>query len=368
MRRIGVLSTFLILSLPAVGMAVTPISSGIPMPFSFAPVTSPTLNRDFFSITVPARTAKLEIRLNSDTPGANLGLYVRFGQDVGLLGGTPIADQTSLVSLTANQSVTILASSNEGIPAGTYYIAVGVFTGGTITGTVTATATVTESLVVPQFVNGGGWSTTLYLTNLSDTTVEGFEVRFYNDAGAQRGVPLVGLGLSSSIRRFLNPGETVSYETLDTGNLESGWASIVPDTPVANRIAGFAVFRSTRPGQPPFEATVPLSTLADRSFAVLYDHANGFQSGLALANPSAAPVDIFVTIRDDAGQIIGLDVINLGPFAHRAFFLSDVYFGLTGRKGSITFVADPPIAALALRFSPAGPFTTAPSLLNANIK
>jgi hypothetical protein len=367
MRHTGVLSLLLLLSLPAIAMAVTPASSGVPMSFSLPAVTSPTLHSDFFSITVPARTSKLEVRLVTQTSGADLDLYVRFGQDVTLSGGVIIADQRSELNLTGNESVTILADSKDGLPVGTYYIAVGAFTGGTITGTITATATITDSLVVPQFVSGGGWSTTLFLTNLSDTA-EGFDVRFYNDAGEQRGVPLVGLGLSSSIRRILNPGETITYETQDSGGLEVGWASIVPDAPVANRITGFAVFRLSVPGQPAFEAVVPLSTMADRSFAFLYDNANGFQSGLALANPSVGPVDIYVTIRDDAGQIIGLDVINLRALSHRAFFLSDVYQGLTGKKGSITFSSDTPIAALALRFSPTGPFTTLPYLLNTNIR
>ena len=360
---------FNIQSTPA-AFAVTPVSSGIPVSFTLPAVNVASFIPNFYSIAVPAHTAKLEIRLLTETAAADLDLYVRFGQDVALStgGGGVIADQTSEADITGNESVTILADSKDGLTVGTYYIAIGIFTGGkAITGTITATATIAETLVVPQFVNGGGWSTTLFLKNLS-SSAEGVEVRFYNDAGLQRGVPIAGLGLSSSIRRILNPGEIVTYEALDSGALDVGWASIIPDTPVANRISGFAVFRLTAPGRPAFEAVVPLNALTDRSFTLLYDNAGGFQTGVALANPNAAPKEISVTVRDQAGQIIGLDAITLPAFAHRAFFLADVYLGLSGQKGSVSFSSDAAIAALGLRFSPTGPFTSFPYLLDANTK
>lgn len=347
---------------------VTAIQSDEATSISFPATTVPVLYNDLFSVNVPAGTAKLEVKLVTSTPDADLDLYVRYAQDVNLDNvGDIIADQKSEVIGTGNESITVSAESIQGLAAGTYYIAVGIFTlGETIDATVTAKVTTPTGLVAPQFVSGAGWSTSLFLTNLSNTA-EGFEVRFYNDSGVQRPVPFTGLGLASSFQGTLNPGETRVYETLDTGILDQGSAIIIPDNPVANRISGFAIFRERLAGQPDFEAVVGLGTSFDKGFVLLYDDTSGFQSGVALTNASSTPVDISVTVRGQDGQMIGTAaMVPLEGFGHQAFFLYQLNAAVTGQKGSVSFSANSGFAALGLRFSPVGPFTSFPPLLTTN--
>src|SRR5688572_12819321 len=56
--------------------------------------------------------------------------------------------------------------------------------------------------VVPQFVDGAGWKTTLILTNL-DTKPINWVVFFIQDNGQTMNAPIVGLGPSAGVRGTL---------------------------------------------------------------------------------------------------------------------------------------------------------------------
>src|SRR6185369_12621709 len=65
-----------------------------------------------------------------------------------------------------------------------------------------------NALTLSQFVGGGTeWNTTLFVTNLSNTA-EGFTIRFFDDAGLPKLMPIDTLGMVNSITDTLNPGQT----------------------------------------------------------------------------------------------------------------------------------------------------------------
>src|SRR5262249_20414254 len=116
------------------GLAATALTTGMARTVTLNPVTSPTLIYNMFTIDVPAGASLLKVVLRTSTPNVDVDLFVRFGQDVALSAGRPVADYTS-EGPTGDETINIPSPQ-----AGTYYIALGVFTPNvTITSTVTAT-------------------------------------------------------------------------------------------------------------------------------------------------------------------------------------------------------------------------------------
>jgi hypothetical protein len=336
--------------------AQTTLTSAVPHTIAVSPQPSaPVLMTGCCYIDVPAGATVLTINMNST--GGDLDLYVRFGQDVALdpvTIGAVLADYSSQ-GPTGNETITINSPKS-----GKWYIASVVWTANVpITRTITATTSVAISgntLVVPQFVNGGGWSTTLFLTNVS-TSSENFILSFLGANGTVHEVPLLGIGSVDSVVTSLSPGQTVIYETASTGELSVGWASVTLGT-TNNRVTGFAVFRYRAPGAPDAEAIVSLGNTSGHNLVMLYDQLAGFNTGLALVNPGDAPLTLTVTIRDISGASIGAGTITLPPYSHQASFISERFPITADKRGSVVIEGTSPFSVLGLRFNPSGTFTS----------
>jgi hypothetical protein len=125
---------------PSTGNAAT-LTSGQARNFNFDAVSSATLFRgsSAFQITVPQGATRLEVRLATTTPNADLDLFVRFGSEPEVSGGRVVADYTS-ESTSGNETVVITTESSPPLRAGTYFVALGIFTTGvSVSGNVTAT-------------------------------------------------------------------------------------------------------------------------------------------------------------------------------------------------------------------------------------
>ena len=334
----------------------TALTSAVPYAVTLNPQpTVPILLTGCCYIDVPAGTATLTIQMI--TTGGDLDLYVRFGQDVALGGATIGSIVADYGSQGPTGSETIRINSPQ---AGRWYIASVVWTANVeITRTITATSSAAISantLVIPQFVNGGGWSTAVFLTNVSSVS-ENLTVSFFGDSGNPRQVQLAGSGTVSSQTATLGPGQTVVYETTSTGVLDVGWASVTIGT-TNNRITGFAIFRYRAAGAPDAEAIVNFGNTSDQSLVMLYDQLSGFTTGLALVNPGAATVTLSVTIRDVSGATIGNGTITLPPFSHQASFISERYPITANKRGSLLINGTAGFSILGLRFNSSGTFTS----------
>ena len=157
---------------------------------------------------------------------------------------------------------------------------------------------------------------------------------------------------------------------MDAAKLQSGWAALIPATPNTARLSGFAVFRNRVTGQKDTEAISPLISTTGNKYIVLYDNANGFQTGLAISNSnSLSAINVQVTVRDAAGLQLGSYNQTLAPRGHTAIILSQGFPATANRRGSMLISADQPgLGALGLRFSPAGPFTSFPALSSADLQ
>jgi len=124
--------------------AATPLTSGVPVPFSLPSATGPILfSGDYsFTIVVPPAATSLTVEFTKTT--FDIDLAVNFGSDLSLQTGQPNgvkADYRVLTDRTGDEKLTITASSTPPLRAGTYYIGFLVFYNRVpnVTGFVTAT-------------------------------------------------------------------------------------------------------------------------------------------------------------------------------------------------------------------------------------
>ena len=130
----------------------------------------------------------------------------------------------------------------------------------------------------------------------------------------------------------------------------------------SGNISGFAVFRQSI-GSAQQEAVVPAETRNPGSFLVPFDNLAGFVTGIAVANVSTVAANIPVTIRDENGTVLQSTTLTLAGLGHIAFDAT-IRFPVTAqRRGTVEFQtpAGGQISALAIRFNPAGTFSTVPA-------
>ena len=220
-----------------------------------------------------------------------------------------------------------------------------------------------NALVLAQLVGGGTeWRTTFFVTNLS-STAEDFTLRFHDDAGLPKSIPMDALGTVDTITGTLAPAQTRRFETGASGILQVAWALLIPGTPSTNRLAGLAVFRQTVPSgmtTVSSEAVVDFLPSTGNKYVLLYDNLNGFDTTAMLANPDALnQLTILADIRDEQGVLLGTDQIVLPPLGHTAFILRERFPSTLNQRGSIRLAVSPGgFAGAGLRFSPIQTFTS----------
>jgi len=226
-------------------------------------------------------------------------------------------------------------------------------------------------LVIPQVVDGDGWSTTFFLTSLERERTVHWLLAFYADGGFPMNLPIQGAGPASTLFAALPPNWSVTIQTLGTSaQLLQGWARLTsydraPNQPGAmvvtdRQLAGLAVFRQRVPGRPDFEAVVPLSPVTENRFVMPFDNRGNYSTGIAWLNPDqSSPVPVEVTIFAPNAQLIREDRFLLGPGSKVVFSMPTRYPESIGREGSI-LVRTPArfLSGLGLRFNPTGAFTS----------
>lgn len=221
--------------------------------------------------------------------------------------------------------------------------------------------------VLPQIVAGGSWQTTIYLVNMTSSTMS-FSLFFYDDNGNSLGLPF--RTTAGDIQRFSRidfqldgyTNFTFTAQDVDPAPLQ-GWAVLSYDASFG-RIGGFAVFRQHVPGSPNYEASVPLDNLNDYKFFLPFNNTQGFSTGLALVNAATnLPAHVLMKFMDVNGNEILSTILTLPVNGHAAFSIPATYPQLNGRIGTLYVQSDTNmLSGLGLRFDNSGPFTTLPIL------
>jgi|HubBroStandDraft_1064217.scaffolds.fasta_scaffold12509_2 hypothetical protein len=222
--------------------------------------------------------------------------------------------------------------------------------------------------VLSQIAAGGGWSTVITLVNTSSAAVPVI-VELHADNGSALTLPVTttqqGVSQTStaaSVNATLNPNSTLLVSMGDqVTSTVVGWADVLSTGP----IGGYAIFRWTPQTGSPSEGTVPLQSQFPSTITLPYDNTAGFVMGVALANLSTASAGVTATMWDENGNQLGMQTIEIAGSGHTSFVMPTQFPQTAGKLGIVTFQSTGTggIAALGLRFSPFGTFTSVPAIL-----
>jgi hypothetical protein len=220
---------------------------------------------------------------------------------------------------------------------------------------------------IAQIASAGHWTTTITLVNKGSAPAPAL-LNFFDQKGSPLLLPLSfpqpslnGPPAASRLPLTIGAGATVIVQTTgpDAQPTQTGWAQLLTN----GNIGGHAVFTQTEPGSI-YEAVVPIETRNPNAFVLPFDNVSGYNTGIAVANTTAAQANIAVIIRDDSGTQLQLQTITLPAQGQTSFNLSTQFAGLAGRRGTVEFdtPAGGQITVLGLRFNPTGAFSTVPPL------
>lgn len=142
------------------------LTSGQPAAFSFGAQPNAVLynGTNGFQINVPSGSSRLEIELRTNTPGADVDLYGRLGQEPVLLNLQVQADHRS-EGPDGNETLIITPQSRPPLGAGTYYIALAV-----LNRNLAVTGQLTVRVIGPGGAVGGGGGGSTTATQLNSGT------------------------------------------------------------------------------------------------------------------------------------------------------------------------------------------------------
>lgn len=250
--------------------------------------------------------------------------------------------------VTASGSITIKGGT------GRFEGARGVFS--PLSGTGTATSTTTASIVIngsgsltvgeyvlPQFVFGGGWYTSLYFSN-SKTTPAPLQINFTADNGTPLNVPAFNATFTNV---NVPEGGSTRIEAPNTGPLVQGYASVK----LPEGVTGYGVFRQSVAGVPDQEAVVPLANAGTTSALLTFDDTN-YITAVGIVNLSAAGATVTVKANSANGGTLGTAIVQLAAKSKTAVALRNLpgLSGIANNRGSVTFTSTGNIAILGLRF------------------
>ena len=215
----------------------------------------------------------------------------------------------------------------------------------------------------PQVAVGGGWMTTIFITNTMTSSPGAATISFTKSDGT----PFKGNWLDEMGNNVTNgnnvigvqlaPGETRKFVSVgDPFPLVTGFATVTTNS---SSLLGNAMFTELDgSGNLLAEAGVPMAIPLMRQ-ALFVDTTNGFRTGLAVANPNNLSLQLHFQLLSDVGQEVTSSVANIGPFQQIAIFADELFQGIPAMVGQVQVWSTSPMTAVGLRFSQSGlPFTT----------
>jgi hypothetical protein len=207
-----------------------------------------------------------------------------------------------------------------------------------------------SSIYFPQIADGGGYTTTIILTNTSGATQSG-TISMFDDNGAAFSVRQVGGTVGSSFPYSIPAAGTFVFQTDGSPSVTSaGWAKVTPSSGSMSPV-GAGVFSYTPAGILVTESGVPASVPTTR--ARLYvDRSRGHDTGLALGNPGSSAVSITMQTFQANGNSAGTGpaTVNVPANGHTAKFVGQLISGLPDEfTGVADLTSSSPFVPLTLR-------------------
>lgn len=222
----------------------------------------------------------------------------------------------------------------------------------------------TSWLVLPQMAAGGRWRTELCLTNAGPYAAR-IALRFRDSMGSKWTVPVaVTRGDDEPENRHfheceetLAPYSCLRLRTLrGTEGDRAGWAEVE----CSGAVRGYAELHS----DDLYSAIVPMDKAGPASVLLPFDNRHNQRTALAVvALPGGKGNPVSATLWDSTWRSIGSVVLDLKPGEHTSFRLDERFPQVRSMEGLVEMESPGGrVAALALQFSPDGPFRHLPAL------
>ena len=215
-----------------------------------------------------------------------------------------------------------------------------------------------DTIVLPHFADGGGWTTQVILTNPSDDPLMG-TVQFFGGGSLNQSAPILSMsvnGATNSAFNYVIPPR--SAVRLVTGNsadsVQVGSVRITPSG--SNAPVAVAIFSFKNRGVTVTEASV-LGAPTSVTYRMFAETSGGVtepgsvQSGVAIANPAQTPVTVNVELTQFDGSPVGLpSTLTIPAGGQVAQFVKELFPSLPGNfRGFLKVTATSAIAVTGVR-------------------
>lgn len=232
-----------------------------------------------------------------------------------------------------------------------------------------------EQMAVPHVVDGGGWQTTIRLTNLAPRDTH-FVVMFegvYQRPGGP-GISIANRGTVTRVWGTLRANQSAEIETegrnekLVQGRalvrtLKTPFLNDASSEPIPSQLGGTVAYRYRGDGRSDRETIVPLQPASGVPATLFFDNRSGNSTGVAVAYTGPYDSSFELTARDLQGEILERSSAEVDGYFDRYLFSSTQGNSLQGKRGVLQLKAptgEPAAASVVgLHFSPDGAFTQA---------
>lgn len=201
---------------------------------------------------------------------------------------------------------------------------------------------------LPHIIHGGGYSSTITLSNLMSADTQYVAVHFFKEDGTKWTVPTSN-GTSFRINFNLAPFTTAELTVSSTdAAISSGWVRV--DTRGALLVSAAYDYLSggvKRSSAGVLPATSDLLSV----LPFFLDPAAGVNTGLAIVNPSTSDAPVTIEAISTQGQTQGLRTITVPAGGKFVAFLTNpsLFPNLNSENGYLKVLSLQPVAAMAMR-------------------
>ena len=154
------------------------------------------------------------------------------------------------------------------------------------------------TILIPQFADGGGWTTQIVMINSSTQIMRG-DLQFVDQETR---------AVTNSLSYSIAPQGYYSFQSAGTGlSTQSGFVRVVPLNS-GNAPGTFAIFSARKSGITVTETVLP-ATAGSTSYRVYTENSPTVQTAIIIANPSVDPVTVTVeatTLSGASANLTGL--------------------------------------------------------------
>ena len=151
------------------------------------------------------------------------------------------------------------------------------------------------TILIPQFADGGGWTTQIVMINSSTQIMRG-DLQFVDQETR---------AVTNSLSYSIAPQGYYSFQSAGTGlSTQSGFVRVVPLNS-GNAPGTFAIFSARKSGITVTETVLP-ATAGSTSYRVYTENSPTVQTAIIIANPSVDPVTVTVEATTLSGASVNL--------------------------------------------------------------